>query len=303
MIIVTGGTGLVGNALQRLHPEFIYLGSKDGDLRNLEETKQIFEKYQPTGIIHLACIVGGLYKNINSNYEMFMDNMAINNNIMQACKEYNVTHGLFILSTCVFPDKTEYPINEMMLHNGPPHSSNEGYAYAKRNLEIMCRLHNKKYGTNFTCVIPTNLYGTHDNFNMDDAHVIPNLIHKTFVAEEENRPLVLRGTGKALRQFLFVDDFARMLSNLLHSEKKAELIVCAPKEEISIQLLTDLIVHLYGFDNGVDYDRSFSDGQYKKTADGNVFNEIFPDFKYTSLPDGLKQTIDWFKSTYPNVRK
>jgi GDP-L-fucose synthase len=302
MIIVTGGTGLVGKALQRLHPEFIYLGSKDGDLRSLEETKQIFEKHQPTGIIHLACIVGGLYKNINSNYEMFMDNMSINNNIMQCCKDYNVKHGLFILSTCVFPDKTEYPINETMLHNGAPHCSNEGYAYAKRNLEIMCRLHNKKYGTKFICVIPTNIYGTHDNFNLEDAHVIPNLIHKTLVADKENRPLTLRGSGKALRQFLFVDDFAKMLSKLLNSEIEEELVVCAPREEISIQLLTDMIVYLYEFENGVDYDLSYSDGQYKKTADGGTFNRLFPEFRYTSLLDGLKKTIDWFKQNYPNIR-
>ncbi len=302
MIIVTGGTGLVGKALQKLHPEFIYLGSKDGDLRNLEETKQIFQKHQPTGIIHLACVVGGLYKNINSNYEMFMDNMAINNNIMQCCKEFKVQHGLFILSTCVFPNKTEYPINETMLHNGAPHPSNEGYSFAKRNLEIMCRLHNKKYNTKFTCVIPTNLYGPNDNFNMEDAHVIPNLIHKTHIAEKENRPLTLRGSGKALRQFLFVDDFAQMLSKLLYSERHEELVVCAPKEEISIQLLTDMIVYLYEFDNRITYDLSYSDGQYKKTADGSKFNDMFPDFKYTSLPEGLNKTITWFKANYPNIR-
>lgn len=312
MIIVTGGSGLVGQALQRAHPEYIYLSSKDGDLRNLEETKQIFRKHQPTGIIHLASIVGGLYKNMSSNYEMFMDNLAINQNIMACCHEFNVTQGLFVLSTCVFPDKTSYPIDETMLHNGAPHSSNEGYSYAKRTLEVMCRLHNQKYGTKFLCVIPTNLYGVHDNFNLENAHVIPNLVHKAYIANIENRPLTLRGSGKALRQFLYVDDFVRMLSGLyqnlitnsdVSSEQVSSPIVCAPREEISIQMLADLIVYTMEFENGVTYDKSFSDGQIKKTADGSTFNGLFPDFKYTPLIDGLKTTVDWFKLHYPNVRK
>ena len=248
--------------------------------------------------------MGGLYKNMSSNYEMFMENLAINQNILACCHEFQVTKGLFVLSTCVFPDKTNYPINETMLHDGAPHPSNEGYSYAKRTLEVMCRLHNEKYGSKFLCVIPTNLYGIHDNFDLETAHVIPNLIHKAYKASIENRPLTLRGTGKALRQFLYVDDFAKMLSRLYSKDiDVSRPIVCTPREEISIQMVAELIVHVMDFQEGLVHDTSYSDGQIKKTADGSRFNELFPDFAYTPLIKGLQETIEWFQHMYPKIRK
>ena len=124
---------------------WIFLSSKDGDLRNSYETKNVFKLYKPTHVIHLAAMVGGLFKNMKSNLQFFQDNMAINHNVLESCNEFNVKKCISCLSTCIFPDEINYPIDETMIHDGPPHSSNEGYAFAKRMLEVESRLYNRYY--------------------------------------------------------------------------------------------------------------------------------------------------------------
>ena len=136
-IVVFGGTGLVGSALKKIQSNWTYLGSKDGDLRNLRKCVKLFEKYKPTKVVFLAAIVGGLYKNLDANYDMYMDNMKMQMNIIECCNQYKIKQAIFCLSTCIFPDKVQYPIKEEYLHNGEPHPSNYGYAFAKRNLDIM----------------------------------------------------------------------------------------------------------------------------------------------------------------------
>lgn len=124
-------------------------------------------------MIHLAACVGGIFRNMRQRVEMYRYNVLMNDNIMEACREFGVKKLVSCLSTCVFPDKTSYPIDESMLHNGPPFTSHEGYAYAKRMIDIMNRNYYKEYGCQFTSVIPTNIYGPHDYYNLEDGHVIP----------------------------------------------------------------------------------------------------------------------------------
>ena len=139
-ILVTGGSGLVGSAIAALvakeasvnDEEFVFLSSKDGDLRSRADCVAIFEKYKPTKVIHLAAKVGGLFANMRQKVEFYRDNIIMNDNIMECSRVHKVDKLISYLSTCIFPDKTTFPIDETMLHNGPPHSSNEGYAYAKR---------------------------------------------------------------------------------------------------------------------------------------------------------------------------
>ncbi|CAB3989122.1 GDP-L-fucose synthase-like [Paramuricea clavata] len=144
VIMVTGGTGLVGQAVRsiaeaeerRENEEWIFLSSKDGDLGNMEATKAIFEKYKPTHVIHLAAMVGGLFRNLKYNLDFLRQNILINDNVLQCSYEYKVQKCVSCLSTCIFPDKTTYPIDETMVHDGPPHDSNFGYSYAKRLIDI-----------------------------------------------------------------------------------------------------------------------------------------------------------------------
>lgn len=149
IVLVTGGSGLVGQALQhvigndrdprfggRSDEQWVFLGSKDGDLRKYAEAKAVFERYKPTHVVHLAAMVGGLFRNIKYKAEMYRDNMLINDNVIHCAHEAKCQKVLSCLSTCIFPDKTSYPIDESMIHDGPPHDSNMGYAYAKRMIDV-----------------------------------------------------------------------------------------------------------------------------------------------------------------------
>ena len=205
-VLVTGGSGLIGRNLQELKPEWKYLSSKDCNLLNYDNSYDYIKKYNPDCIIHLAAKVGGLYMNMNHNFDMLHDNLLINMNIIKICRELKIKKFIGCLSTCIFPDKVSYPITEDQLHNGEPHSSNFGYSYGKRMLEVFCREMNKSKDYDYKCIIPTNIYGKYDNFNLENSHVIPGLIHKCYLAKKENKPFIIRGTGKALRQFIYAED-------------------------------------------------------------------------------------------------
>jgi GDP-L-fucose synthase len=173
IVLVTGGTGLVGKAIEDVvnaspvpNESWIYLSSREGDLRDREATRAIFLKYKPTHVIHLAALVGGLFRNMKQKVEFYRENMLINDNVMECCREFGIQKLVSCLSTCIFPDKTSYPIDETMIHDGPPHESNIGYAYAKRMIDVVNKCYHEEYGCNFTSIIPTNIYGPHDNFRL-----------------------------------------------------------------------------------------------------------------------------------------
>jgi GDP-L-fucose synthase len=232
VVLVTGGTGLVGKAIEtvskqesRENGSWYFAGSKDGDLTKMEDTRALFERVKPTHVIHLAARVGGLFLNMKHKVEMYRDNAAMNDNVMECSRIFGVQKLVSCLSTCVFPDKTTYPIDESMLHNGPPHRSNEGYAIAKRNIDILNRCYFDQYGCNFTSVIPTNVFGPHDNFHLENGHVIPGLIHKFYLAKKNNTPMSVWGSGKPLRQFVYSEDLARLIIWTLREYPEREPII------------------------------------------------------------------------------
>jgi GDP-L-fucose synthase len=205
VVMVTGGTGLVGMAIQEVvkdgkqgDEEWVFVGSKDADLRNIDETRALFAKVRPTHVIHLAAFVGGLFRNLKYKTEFWRYNTQMNDSVMLCCKEFGVKKLVSCLSTCIFPDKTTYPINETMLHDGAPHKSNEGYAYAKRMIDVLNRCYNAQYGCKFTSVIPTNIYGKYDNFSIQDGHVIPGLMHKCLLAKKNGTDFTVWGTVRYL---------------------------------------------------------------------------------------------------------
>lgn len=218
IVLVTGGTGLVGKAIEavvKADPECVddtwfFASSKDADLRDREQTRALFERVKPTHVIHLAAMVGGLFRNMKYKVEFYRENVLINDNVMECSRLFGVSKLVSCLSTCVFPDKTAYPIDETMIHNGPPHTSNEGYAYAKRMIDVLNRCYAEEYGSNFTSIIPTNIYGPEDNFSIDDGHVIPGLIHKCYLAMKANTDLTIWGSGRPLRQFIYSRDLAAL---------------------------------------------------------------------------------------------
>jgi GDP-L-fucose synthase len=315
-IIVTGGYGLVGQAIQTIVQQqkqknsldivenqdaYLFLSSKDYDLTSMEQTQQLFQTHQPTHVIHLAANVGGLFKNMNHKVDMLEKNLAINYNVIKTAHQYKVQKLVACLSTCIFPDAVPtYPITEEMLHDGPPHPSNDAYAYAKRMLEIHCRAYRENYGDNFVCVSPTNVYGPHDNFNLEDGHVLPALIHKCFLAKESNTDFVIRGTGKPMRQFIYSEDLAQMMLTVLFSQNTpGNLILSSPEEaEISIGEVATQIAKCFDYESRMRMDASFSDGQFKKTVSNEKIMRIMPPtFQYTSMEDGIRKTVEWFLNT------
>ncbi|NWU14765.1 FCL synthase, partial [Cephalopterus ornatus] len=167
------------------------------------ETRALFERHRPTHVIHLAAMVGGLFKNIRSNLDFWRTNVHINDNVLHSAHEAGVEKVVSCLSTCIFPDKTTYPIDETMIHDGPPHGSNFGYSYAKRMIDVQNRGYSEQHGRRFTAVIPTNVFGPHDNFSIEDGHVLPGLIHKVHLAKQSGSALTVWGTGKPRRQFIY----------------------------------------------------------------------------------------------------
>ena len=307
--MVTGGSGLVGTAINSIsnnyNYKFIFLSSKDADLTIFDQTQKIFKKYKPNYVIHLAGFVGGLFRNMNNMTDMIEKNLLININVLKCCHEFKVKKVVNCLSTCIFPDKTKYPINESMLHNGPPHNSNYGYAYSKRILEIQSKAYNESFGNNFVCVIPTNIYGKNDNFSLKDGHVIPALIHKCYLAKKNNKKFIVKGTGKALRQFIYSEDLAKLVMWTLEKyDKKDSLILSVnEKDEVSIEKIVKLIAKNFDYDSNIIFDSNFSDGQYKKTADNSKLMKLIKNFNFTSIEDGLEETIKWFNISFNKCRK
>ena len=302
-VLVTGGTGLVGNGIKNVSNKyidkfnFIYISSKDFNLSIIDETIKMFEQYNPNYVIHLAACVGGLYKNMNNKVEMLEKNLMINYNVVKCSHDYKVEKLISCLSTCIFPDKVTYPINESMLHEGPPHHSNDAYAYAKRMLEIHCKAYRENFGDNFICVTPTNIYGPHDNFDLENGHVLPALIHKCYLAKKNNINFVIRGSGSPLRQFIYSEDLAELILIILESDENDDNIILSvpEKDEVSIKEIGTFIAQSFDYENNIVFDKSFSDGQYKKTVSVEKLLNKVNDFKFTNIKDGIERTVRWFE--------
>lgn len=285
---------------------FVFLSSKDADLRDLESTRACFQKHKPTHVIHLAAMVGGLFKNMRYKVEMMTENMIINQNVLQCAHECGVDRCVSMTSTCVFPDKIEYPITEDQIHAGPPHSSNEGYAYAKRMVEVLSRMYNEQHGRSYLTVIPTNVFGPHDNYSIDDGHVAPGLMHKCYKAKQTGEDLPIWGSGKPLRQFIFSRDLADLViwSTLTYDGKESLMLSPDEADEISIADLAYTIADCMDFPRDkLKFDTSKSDGQYKKTVTNLRLRSLRPDYTFTLFKDAMQTSTDWFQANYATCRK
>lgn len=312
-ILVTGGTGLYGRAIQEVIKEdsqaqsenWVFLSSKDGDLIDRGAVEKIFETHKPTHCIHLAAKVGGLFHNMRKKVDFYRDNTIINDNVMECCRIYGVQKLVSCLSTCIFPDKTPYPIDETMVHNGPPHTSNMGYSVAKRMIDVMNHCYKDQYGKDWTSVIPTNIYGPHDNFAIEDGHVIPGLIHKCYVAKRDGADFVIWGSGSPLRQFIYSKDLAFLTLWTLRNYDAIDPIILSVDEEaeVSIKEVAEMIAEAMEFKGNLICDTTKADGQHKKTASNKKLRSFLPDYKFTSIRDGIKESVDWFVANYDTARK
>uniref|UniRef100_A0A671UVQ6 GDP-L-fucose synthase n=1 Tax=Sparus aurata TaxID=8175 RepID=A0A671UVQ6_SPAAU len=284
-VLVTGGSGLLGKAiehvvmnegLKREGEEWIFLSSKDADLVDLKQTRDVFEKYRPTHVIHLAAKVGGLFQHMKENLHFLRDNLRINDNLLQTAHEMDVVKVVSCLSSCIFPDKTTYPIDETMIHNGPPHDSNFGYSYAKRMIDVQNRGYFQQHGRHYTAAIPTNVVGPYDNFNIENGHVLSALINRTHKAKGD------------LLICVSYQDVGRLLVWVLREYEEIEPIILSvgEEDEISIKDAVEMIAEALDFKGEIKYDTSLSDGQLRKTASNAKLRRYRPDFNFTPVKEG-----------------
>jgi len=311
VILVTGGSGLVGKGIQtvissdkREDEEWIFLTSKDANLLNKEETFAVFEKYKPTHVIHLAALVGGLYAHMGNICDYFQSNVKMNDNILEASHKTKVKKLVSALSTCIFPDKTTYPIDETMMHNGPPHPSNAAFSYAKRTMDLLSRKYNKD-GCIFTSVAPCNVFGPHDNFNILQAHVMGALINKAYEAKKNGTTFEIWGTGAAMRQFVYNMDLAKLFIWAVREYQEIDPIIFAPDEadEVSIKDVAMMILEAFDFKGEVKFLTDKSDGQLKKTASNAKLRRYLPQFQFTPTRQAVRETVQWYVNNYQLARK
>jgi len=297
--LITGGTGLLGSAFK----EGFKAGSSLCDLRSSEDTKNLFESLKPKIVIHAAAKVGGVMGNMTHQGEYYRDNILINTNVIHQSYLTGVERLVCFLSTCVFPDKVDYPLDETKIHLGPPHPSNFGYANAKRMVDIQLQAYKSQYNTNYFSIIPCNAYGPRDNFNVNDGHVIPSLIHKMYIAKTEGKDFEAWGSGAPLREFIYSHDLANLVDLLVEKYDGTEPVIISNPHEYSIREVVELIAELMEFKGNINWLSDKPDGQFRKPSSNSKLLNIVGDYNFTPLREGLQETINWFVENYPNIRK
>ena len=296
--LVTGGSGLLGCTIESdFKPS-----SKKINIMNIDQIIGYINENKIDSIIHCAARVGGIKANSDHLGEFYYDNIVMNTNVLEAARRTGVKKVVSFMSTCVFPSEASYPISPEQIHDGEPHSSNYAYAYAKRMLEVQSRAYRDQYGCNFITVIPCNMYGPNDNFNLENGHVIPSLIHKCYLAKQKNTDFELWGTGKAYREFVYSKDVGYITEWILKNYDDAEPLIISPDEEINIAVLAQDIAWRMGFEGDIVYNNE-RDGQIKKASDNSKLKSLLPGYKFVPIEVGLQKTIDWFIANYDKVRK
>lgn len=307
-IYVAGHRGMVGSAIVRkLHADgyhnIITRTSKQLDLRNQRAVLQFFEEEKPDYVFLAAAKVGGIWANNIYPAEFIRDNLAIELNVIDAAYRAKVTKLLFLGSSCIYPRMCLQPMKEEHLLTGPLEPTNEWYALAKICGIKLCKAYNRQYGTHFISCMPTNLYGPGDNYNLQNSHVLPALIRKFDDAKNQNLPSVeMWGTGEVKREFLHVDDLADACLFLMNNYDGNEHVNIGWGKDISIGDLAKMVQNAIDFDGKITRNLSKPDGTPRKLLDTSLINSLGWHPKI-SLKEGLKQTIQTYRSQKENVRR
>lgn len=305
-ILVTGSDGLFGTALRRISDSypynFIFATHKDGDLTLEDNVKRLYESHHPAYVIHAAARVGGIGANLAMPAKFFTENILMNTYMLHYAWKYEVKKCIAFSSICSFADNLPV-LKECLQQEGAPFRDNLSYGYSKRMVDIQIQAYHKQYGCNFCALIPANLYGISDNFNLSNGHVIASVIHKCLLAKLNNTELVLWGDGSSLREFIFADDMARISMSLLLNPDYVQSVLVSNPIEHSIKEVVQIICEKMNFTGNVVWDTSKPNGQFRRPSDTSLFQSLVPNFKFTPLSDGIQKTVDWFVEKYPsNVR-
>ena len=301
IVLILGGNGLVGSSLNRVlsnsenYQKVIVSTRKDTNLFNFEETKLLIEKIKPDVLINAAAKVGGIYANNTKRLDFILHNLKINLNVLESCIPYPEINIINLGSSCIYPLNAPNPIKETHIMSGVLEPTNSPYAMAKLTAIEMADAMSKQHGHKIINIMPTNLYGPGDNFSLNDSHVIPGLIHRMHLATVNNdSEFAIWGSGKPLREFLFVDDLSKCIEFIIENEINEKIINVGSGEEISILNLAELIKTKLHFGGKLKFDRNKPDGNPRKLLDSSFINDLGWS-PATSLDEGLTLTINWFK--------
>lgn len=301
-IYVAGHKGLVGSAIVRNLQKKGYLNiigrtHKELDLTNQVNVRKFFEEERPEYVFLAAAKVGGINANNTYPADFIYENLMIQNNIIKAAHDFKVKKLLFLGSSCIYPKNSPQPIKEEYLLSGYLEPTNEAYALAKISGLKMCQFYKKQYGNNFISVMPTNLYGPNDNYDLETSHVLPALIRKFHEAKVNNSPYVeVWGSGKPLREFLHVDDMADACVFLMENYNGDEFFNVGTGKEVSIKELAEIIKEIVGYEGKIRFDKCKPDGTPRKLLDVSRLKKAGWSYK-VELCEGVKNTYkDYLKT-------
>ncbi len=299
-VVVTGGTGFLGSHLldylkragcrdvfAPLHSEF--------DLTQASAVERMFQELRPEVLIHLAGVVGGIGANRANPGKFFYENAIMGIQLIEAARRYQTEKSVIIGTICAYPKFTPVPFREADLWSGYPEDTNAPYAIAKKALLVQCQAYREQYGMNAIYLLPVNLYGPRDNFDMQSSHVIPALIRKCVEAVDENRDeIVLWGDGSPSREFLYVEDAARGIAAAAARYDGSEPVNLGSGNEITIRDLAEKVAKLVGFRGRIVWDTNQPNGQPRRCLDVSRAEREFGFRASTSFEKGLQQTVDWY---------
>ena len=309
-IYVAGHRGMVGSAICRAlekagYTNLIYRTSSELDLRNQDEVSKFISTEKPEAVIDAAARVGGILANSEYPYSFLMENLQIQNNLIHAAHACDVSKFIFLGSSCIYPKRAPQPLKEEHLLTGPLEPTNEWYSIAKISGVKACEAIRKQYGKDFVSLMPTNLYGPFDNFDLKTSHVLPAMLRKFYDAKNnENAPVTLWGSGTPMREFLHVDDMAQAVLFAVTNTLPEHLYNVGTGTDVTIKELAETIQATVGHKGDILWDTSKPDGTPRKLMDSSKMNDLGWTSKI-NLKEGIASTLDWFvnnQETFKQVK-
>ena len=306
IVLVTGGNGFVGKnlckKLDELSINYFAPSSGEYDLTSEEDVRNLFTKHKPNIVLHLAGKVGGIGINKDKPGDFFYENIMMGTLVMEYSKRFNVDKVVALAAGCGYPKHLEVPYTEDDFWKDLPDENSIGYTMAKKNLIIQSWTYREQYGFDSTVLLPANLYGPHDNFNLETSHVVPALIRKFIEANDNNESSVtVWGTGIASREFLYVEDTVNAIIDAIKCKESGPFNLGTGKET-TIKELVESISKFTGFKGKIVWDTTKPDGQPKRFYDMNKFKKAFGYVPSTNLDGGLKETIRWYNNNRDKIK-
>jgi len=303
-LLVTGSNGLLGSAIKENSKnydyEFYFINRNDCNLTSQNEVKNLINRIKPNYVINTAASVGGIGLNLSKPVDQFYNNLLINSFLIHECAINGVEKFVNYSSICAFPSDVNL-ITEEKLHEGVPFDAHYSYAHAKRISDIQTEIYNKSFNLNYTSLIPTNIFGENDNYNLNFGHVIPSLIHKCYESKKNNTPFTIWGDGSPIREFIYSDDLAKISLDILSIDSIPQKIVASNSKPISINEVVTKICEIFDY-NELIWDKTKPNGQLIRTTNNLLLNELLPNFEFTDFDIALQKSIKWFIDNYPNIR-